>query len=94
MPGGGGWQAWPVQAGASRNPLLVEELLAAGFVDDERVELIGVEAAGEGLETRRHSAPLTTGARGVLHGAMHALSPDEHCAGRAPSPSAVGPKSL
>ena len=42
----------------------------AGFVDDAEVALVGVEAAGEGLETRRHSAPLTTGARGVLHGAM------------------------
>jgi tryptophan synthase beta chain len=49
----------------------------AGFVDDAEVELIGVEAAGEGLHTRRHSAPLTTGARGVLHGAMSAVLQDE-----------------
>ncbi|HEV3375922.1 MAG TPA: tryptophan synthase subunit beta [Thermoleophilaceae bacterium] len=49
----------------------------AGFVDDPEVELIGVEAAGEGLHTRRHSAPLTTGARGVLHGAMSAVLQDE-----------------
>jgi tryptophan synthase beta chain len=49
----------------------------AGFVDDEGVALVGVEAAGEGLETRRHSAPLTTGARGVLHGAMSAVLQDE-----------------
>jgi tryptophan synthase beta chain len=48
-----------------------------GFVDDASVELIGVEAAGDGLETRRHSAPLTTGARGVLHGAMSAVLQDE-----------------
>ena len=48
-----------------------------GFVDDRDVELIGVEAAGEGLHTRRHSAPLTTGARGVLHGAMSAVLQDE-----------------
>jgi tryptophan synthase beta chain len=47
------------------------------FVDDEEVELIGVEAAGEGLSTRRHSAPLTTGARGVLHGAMTGVLQDE-----------------
>ncbi|HZN89971.1 MAG TPA: tryptophan synthase subunit beta [Thermoleophilaceae bacterium] len=47
------------------------------FVDDEGVELIGVEAAGEGLETLRHSAPLTTGAHGVLHGAMSAVLQDE-----------------
>jgi tryptophan synthase beta chain len=49
----------------------------AAFVDDEAVELVGVEAAGEGLDTRRHSAPLTTGARGVLHGAMSAVLMDE-----------------
>jgi tryptophan synthase beta chain len=49
----------------------------AGFVDDDGVELIGVEAAGDGLETRRHSAPLSTGGRGVLHGAMSAVLQDE-----------------
>jgi tryptophan synthase beta chain len=49
----------------------------AGFVDDASVELIGVEAAGEGLHTQRHSAPLTTGARGVLHGALSAVLQDE-----------------
>jgi tryptophan synthase beta chain len=47
------------------------------FLDDPAVQLIGVEAAGEGLETRRHSAPLTTGARGVLHGALSAVLQDE-----------------
>src|SRR5919106_1117656 len=47
------------------------------FVDDAGVELVGVEAAGEGLSTRRHSAPLTTGARGVLHGALSAVLQDE-----------------
>ncbi|HZG49231.1 MAG TPA: tryptophan synthase subunit beta [Thermoleophilaceae bacterium] len=47
------------------------------FVEDSEVELIGVEAAGEGLDTLRHSAPLTTGARGVLHGAMSAVLQDE-----------------
>ena len=49
----------------------------AAFVDDAEVELVGVEAAGEGLDTLRHSAPLTTGARGVLHGAMSAVLQDE-----------------
>jgi tryptophan synthase beta chain len=49
----------------------------AGFVDDAEVQLIGVEAAGEGLQTLRHSAPLTTGARGVLHGALSAVLQDE-----------------
>ena len=49
----------------------------AAFAGDEGVELIGVEAAGEGLDTLRHSAPLTTGARGVLHGALSAVLQDE-----------------
>jgi len=47
------------------------------FVHDTDVELIGVEAAGEGLETGRHSAPLTTNARGILHGALSAVMQDE-----------------
>jgi tryptophan synthase beta chain len=47
------------------------------FVDDPGVELIGVEAAGEGLETGRHGAPLTAGGRpGVLHGALSAIMQD------------------
>ncbi|MFL5886883.1 MAG: tryptophan synthase subunit beta [Thermoleophilaceae bacterium] len=49
----------------------------AAFVDDADVEIIGVEAAGEGLDSGRHGAPLTTGARGVLHGAMSAVLQDE-----------------
>jgi tryptophan synthase beta chain len=49
----------------------------AGFVDDASVELIGVEAAGEGIESGRHGAPLTAGGRpGVLHGALSALLQD------------------
>jgi tryptophan synthase beta chain len=48
------------------------------FVGDEGVELIGVEAAGEGLDTGRHGAPLTeAGLPGVLHGAFSALMQDE-----------------
>jgi tryptophan synthase beta chain len=48
------------------------------FYDDEDVQLIGVEAAGEGIETGRHGAPLTTAARGgVLHGAFAAIMQDE-----------------
>jgi tryptophan synthase beta chain len=47
------------------------------FLDDESVELIGVEAAGEGIESGRHSAPLATGARGVLHGALSAVLQDD-----------------
>jgi tryptophan synthase beta chain len=47
------------------------------FVPDVDVELIGVEAAGEGLDTERHSASLTRGTPGVLHGAMSYLLQDE-----------------
>jgi tryptophan synthase beta chain len=49
----------------------------AAFVEDEGVELVGVEAAGEGLDSGRHGAPLTAGARGVLHGSMSAVLQDE-----------------
>ncbi|MEO6857438.1 MAG: tryptophan synthase subunit beta [Solirubrobacteraceae bacterium] len=48
------------------------------FVEDAEVELVGVEAAGEGIETGRHGAPLTAGGLpGVLHGAYSALMQDE-----------------
>jgi tryptophan synthase beta chain len=48
------------------------------FVPDEEVGLVGVEPAGEGIETGRHGAPLTIGGRGgVLHGAFSAVMQDE-----------------
>jgi tryptophan synthase beta chain len=48
------------------------------FLDDSDVELIGVEAAGEGLESGRHGAPLTArGVAGVLHGSLSAVIQDE-----------------
>jgi tryptophan synthase beta chain len=48
------------------------------FVDDTEVQLVGVEAAGDGIETGRHGAPLTAGGLpGVLHGAFSALMQDE-----------------
>jgi tryptophan synthase beta chain len=48
------------------------------FVGDPGVELIGVEAAGAGIETGRHGAPLTAGGRaGVLHGSLSAVLADE-----------------
>jgi tryptophan synthase beta chain len=43
------------------------------FLEDEQVEIIGVEAAGEGLEGGRHAATLYGGSPGVLHGAMSYL---------------------
>jgi tryptophan synthase beta chain len=47
------------------------------FVPDAGVELVGVEAAGEGLDTERHSASLTRGTPGVLHGALSYLLQDD-----------------
>jgi tryptophan synthase beta chain len=50
----------------------------AAFIDDPQVELIGVEAAGEGIDTPRHGAPLTVGGRpGILHGSRSAVMQDE-----------------
>ncbi|MEO8227989.1 MAG: tryptophan synthase subunit beta [Gemmatimonadota bacterium] len=49
----------------------------AGFLDDADVSLVGVEAAGEGIEGRRHSATLVAGTPGVLHGSMSYLLQDE-----------------
>ena len=46
------------------------------FVPDAEVELVGVEAAGEGLDGGRHSASLATGVPGVLHGALSYLLQD------------------
>jgi tryptophan synthase beta chain len=48
----------------------------AGFVDDAGVELVGVEAAGDGLDTDRHSASLSKGTPGVLHGSLSYLLQD------------------
>jgi tryptophan synthase beta chain len=48
------------------------------FLGDEQVQLVGVEAGGEGIETPRHGAPLTVAGRaGVLHGALSAVMQDE-----------------
>ncbi|HVL75538.1 MAG TPA: tryptophan synthase subunit beta [Noviherbaspirillum sp.] len=65
----------PEQAG--RQPDYVVACIGGGsnamgifypYIDHRDVQLIGVEAAGEGLETGRHSASLTAGTPGVLHG--------------------------
>ncbi|MFN8543052.1 MAG: tryptophan synthase subunit beta [Candidatus Binatia bacterium] len=48
------------------------------FRDDARVELVGVEAAGRGLETGAHAASLTGGQVGVLHGNKTYLLQDEN----------------
>lgn len=48
------------------------------FIPDQSVRLIGVEAAGRGVETSEHAASLTAGAPGILHGNRTYLLQDEH----------------
>lgn len=47
------------------------------FVNEPSVRMIGIEAAGEGVDTEKHAATLTRGRVGVLHGAMSYLLQDE-----------------
>jgi tryptophan synthase beta chain len=49
----------------------------AAFLDDTGVELVGVEAAGRGLDGPEHAAPLNRGRPGVLHGSNSYLMQDE-----------------
>jgi tryptophan synthase beta chain len=48
------------------------------FVEDASVKFIGVEAAGEGIDTERHAATLSKGRPGVLHGSKSYLLQDEY----------------
>jgi tryptophan synthase beta chain len=48
----------------------------SGFLDDAAVRLVGVEAAGEGIASGHHSATLSAGSPGVLHGSMSYLLQD------------------
>jgi tryptophan synthase beta chain len=47
------------------------------FLDDPEVRMIGVEAAGHGIETGKHAAALTAGSPGVLHGSRSYLLQDD-----------------
>ncbi len=47
------------------------------FVGDKGVRLVGVEAAGEGIDSGRHSASLSAGKPGILHGALSYLLQDD-----------------
>ncbi|MEH1836782.1 MAG: tryptophan synthase subunit beta [Nostoc sp.] len=47
------------------------------FINESSIRFIGVEAAGEGVNTQKHAATLTKGRVGVLHGAMSYLLQDE-----------------
>ena len=64
-------------AAAGRDPDVVIACVGGGsnamgifhpYLDTPQVQLVGVEAAGEGIDTGRHSASLTAGRPGVLHG--------------------------
>ena len=48
------------------------------FIGDDGVRLVGVEAGGEGLDTNRHSATITGGSEGILHGARSFVLQDEY----------------
>ncbi len=50
----------------------------SGFLADSGVNLVGVEAGGDGIESGRHAAPLSAGSPGVLHGSYSYLMQDEH----------------
>ncbi len=76
-----------IVAQAGRLPDLVVACVGGGsnaiglfhpFVEDRDVRLVGVEAAGEGIETGRHAATLVAGRPGVLHGARSYLLQDAH----------------
>ncbi|MGV3466188.1 MAG: pyridoxal-phosphate dependent enzyme, partial [Heyndrickxia sp.] len=47
------------------------------FVQDTKVQLFGVEAGGDGIETGKHAAALTDGEKGILHGTMTYLLQDK-----------------
>jgi len=74
-----------VQASFGRLPRTVVACVGGGsnaigiftaFRDDPGVELVGVEAAGEGLQTGRHAASLSRGRPGVFHGSFSYLLQD------------------
>ncbi|MBC8837953.1 tryptophan synthase subunit beta, partial [Escherichia coli] len=48
------------------------------YIDDTSVQLIGVEAAGDGLDTGHHAASLIAGSPGVLHGNRTYLLQDDN----------------
>ncbi|KAJ0322816.1 hypothetical protein COL5a_008643 [Colletotrichum fioriniae] len=48
------------------------------FANDPSVKLLGVEAGGDGIDTARHSATLSGGSKGVLHGVKTYILQDKH----------------
>jgi tryptophan synthase beta chain len=78
---------WQMPELAGRQPDAVIACVGGGsnamgifypYLDDASVQLIGVEAAGEGVATGRHAATLTAGSPGVLHGNRTYLLQDKH----------------
>lgn len=49
-----------------------------GFIDDESVKLIGIEAGGMGVDTDKHAASITKGEKGIIHGMKTMLLRDEN----------------
>ncbi|RFU63419.1 tryptophan synthase subunit beta [Peribacillus glennii] len=47
------------------------------FIEDSGVSLVGVEAAGSGIDTEKHAATLTKGKKGILHGSLMYLLQDD-----------------
>ncbi|HAE62087.1 MAG TPA: tryptophan synthase subunit beta [Eubacteriaceae bacterium] len=48
------------------------------FIEDKDVSIIGVEAAGEGVDTEKHAASITKGSLGIIHGMMTYLLQDDY----------------
>lgn len=48
------------------------------FINDSSVKIYGIEAGGLGLDSNKHSAAVTTGTTGILHGTMTELLQDAH----------------
>ncbi len=69
------------------------------FLNDNEIEIYGVEGGGDGIETGRHAAPLTAGKSGVLHGNRTYLMSDDdgqiietHCISAGLDYPGVGPE--
>ncbi|MFP6635546.1 MAG: tryptophan synthase subunit beta [Dehalococcoidia bacterium] len=78
---------WQILEAAGKLPDYVVACVGGGsnaigtfhpFIEDESVKLSGAEAGGEGIATDKHSATLSAGRTGVLHGSMSYLLQDDH----------------
>ena len=78
---------WQMPERAGRQPDVIVACVGGGsnamgifhdYVDDASVRLIGVEAAGDGIDTLRHAASLQRGSPGVLHGNRTYILQDDH----------------